>query len=208
MNIVDTLLTQYANSPVIVGLLEGLNEVIDPSADIQQFYDMVFNLSTAQGYGLDIWGRIVGVSRNVPYAVGDDPLFGFSEAEEYTPFNDAPFNGSGSGFSSYRMLDSQYRQVIIIKAYSNILYATAPNINKFLYYIFQKRAYYRVLGDMNGQYVFEFNPTSFERVIIFYLGVLPVPCGVSVEYKIISSSGTLGFNGSQLQPFNQGTFRK
>lgn len=207
MQVIDTLLTQYANSPVIVGLLEGLNEAIDPSINIEAFYDTVFNLSTAEGYGLDIWGRIVGVNRNVPYAVGSDPLFGFN-GTGFKPFNVAPFNGSGSGFSAYQLPDDKFRQLIIIKAYSNILYATAPNINKFLYYIFKKLCYYSVLGGMHAQYIFEFSPDAFERLIIFYLNILPVPCGVSVEYKITATGETFGFNGSGLQPFNQGVFRK
>ncbi len=63
MNIVDTLLSQYANSPIIVGLLEGLEECLNPSTTIDAFYDDIFNVLTAKGYGLDVWGRIVGIGR-------------------------------------------------------------------------------------------------------------------------------------------------
>lgn len=206
MDIIDTLLTQYANSPILVGLLEGLNEVIDPSVDIEQFYNLVLNLKTAQGYGLDIWGNIVGIGRNVSADLSTDPKMGFY-GTGYTPFNVAPFNGSGGKFVSYALPDDLYRKLIIIKAYANILYATAPNINKFLYYIFEERAYYRVIGGMQAQYVFEFTPTQFERLIIFTLGILPVPCGVSVEYTVLNTATTFGFLGSKLQPFNQGSFR-
>lgn len=206
MDILDTLLTQYANSPIIVGLLEGLNEAIDPSANIEQFYNIVLNLKTAQGYGLDIWGIIVGIGRNVPVDLSDDPKMGFYGSDN-TPFNVAPFNGSGGKFVSYALPDNLYRKLIIIKAYANILYATAPNINKLLYYIFEERAYYRIIGGMQAQYVFEFTPTQFERLIIFSLGILPVPCGVSVEYTILNTAKTFGFLGSKLQPFNQGSFK-
>lgn len=206
MNIVDTLLTQYANSPVIVGLLQGLNDAIDPSIEIESFYENVLNLATAKGYGLDVWGRIVGIGRNVPADLGNEPKLGFFKTG-YKPFNVAPFNSNGGNFSSYRLPDDLYRQLIIIKAYSNILYATAPNINKFLYYIFENRAYYRAIGGMHGQYVFEFNPTQFERLIIFHLGILPVPCGISVEYSIEDPLTTFGFIGSDRQPFNNGVFR-
>lgn len=208
MNIVDTLLSQYANSPRITGLLYGLQDAIDPSAQLDAFYDMVLNLDTAQGFGLDIWGRIVGIGRTVPSSVGSDKQFGFKETNYFTPFNQAPFNGNGAKFSSYMLPDTLYRQLIIIKAYSNILYATAPNINRFLYSIFKKRAYYRLLDNMHAQYVFEFTPSSFERLIIFSLGILPIPCGVSVEYTIIPTATTFGFNGSNLQTFNNGTFRQ
>ena len=208
MNIVDTLLSQYANSPIIIRLLEGLEECLNPATTIEDFYNDIFNVSTAKGYGLDVWGRIVGISRNVPRSVGKDRNFGFNKGSGFSPFNDAPFSGSGSGFTSYALPDSLYRQLIIIKAYANIIYATAPNINAFLFYIFQKRCYYRVTGDMQAEYVFEFTPTAFERLIIFSLNILPIPCGISVEYTIQSVSGTLGFNGSNLQTFNNGTFRQ
>lgn len=206
MMIINTLLTQYANSPVIMGLLEGLNDALDPNVEIESFYNIVLNLSTAKGYGLDIWGRIVGIGRNVPTDLGNEPKFGFYRSE-YKPFNVAPFNSNGGNFASYSLPDDLYRQLIIIKAYSNILYATAPNINKFLYYIFEDRAYYRIMGGMHGQYVFEFNPTQFERLIIFHLNILPIPCGVSVEYSIEDTTTTFGFLDSDRQPFNQGVFR-
>lgn len=206
MDIVDTLLSQYANSPRIYAILSGLNDTINPSAQIEDFYNMVFNLDTAKGFGLDIWGRIVGISRNVPTSVGTDDAFGFEDG--FTPFNDAPFATYSSKFTSFALPDSLYRQLIIIKAYANILYATAPNINKFLKYIFNKRAYYRVIGGMHAEYVFEFQPSDFERLIIYRLGILPVPCGVSVEYTIITPSTTFGYNGSNMQTFNNGTFRQ
>ena len=205
MNIVDTLLSQYANSPTILSLLTGIQEAIDPSNSVDDFYSFVYNLNTAQGYGLDVWGRIVGINRNVPAVLGTDDQFGF--ADGYTPFNDAPFAAYGAKFSSFSLPDTLYRQLIIIKAYANIIYATAPNINAFLKYIFQKRAYYRVLGNMHAQYVFEFAPTDFEKLIINNLGILPMPCGVSVEYTVIAVEKTFGFNGSNLQTFNNGTFR-
>ena len=206
MNYVDTLLTQYANSPVLCGLLEGLNDALDPSANIEDFYDKVFNLSTAQGYGLDIWGRIIGVKREVPSAISGEKLFGFSETKYFTPFNVAPFNGGGGKNSSYRLPDELYRRLLFIKAYINILHATAPNINKFLFQIFGKYSYYMPLGDMRAQYSFFFTPNQFENMIIYRLKLLPEPCGITVSYKIFSNNDTLGFSGSGLQPFNQGTF--
>ncbi len=39
--------------------------LIDPTADLNAFYDLVWNVATAQGWGLDVWGRIVGVTRNL-----------------------------------------------------------------------------------------------------------------------------------------------
>lgn len=208
-NYVDTIMSQYANSPIIIALIEGINDLVEPDTVLDSFYNKVINLSTATGYGLDVWGRIVGINRTVNTDLANDSYFGFNETGYYSPFNDKPFNGNGGSFTAYPLPDNLYRQLIFIKAYANIIYATAPNINKFLYYIFGgKRAYYLITGVMQAKYVFEFTPTSFERLIIFTLGVLPVPCGISVEYTILDTSGTLGFNGSGLQTFGNGVFKQ
>lgn len=209
-NIKDTIFSQYANSPKILGLISVFNEIIDPSYNINNFYNLVFKLSTATGYGLDNWGRIIGVQRNVKMDVGTDETFGFyTDPDEplFTPFNTAPFYSTGgAGYGSYSLPDDLYRELIIVRAASNLIYATAPNINKFLYQVFGKKAYYRITDIMKAEYLFEFKLNGFERLIVYTLGLLPQPCGVQIEYAERPTQGIFGFNGSGLNPFNQGTF--
>lgn len=64
-NIQETLMSQYANSPIICNLIDGMNDCLDPSETIETFYELAFNVNTVKGFGLDIWGRIVGVNRNI-----------------------------------------------------------------------------------------------------------------------------------------------
>lgn len=78
-NYIDTIMSQYANSPIITGLIEGINTMIDPTTDLTNFYNMVMNLNTATGYGLDAWGRIVGVGRNVSVDLTIQIISGFSK---------------------------------------------------------------------------------------------------------------------------------
>ena len=58
-----TIQSQYGASPHIIGIVEAAAKQLDPTGDIQTFYTKVFNPLTAEGVGLDIWGRIVGASR-------------------------------------------------------------------------------------------------------------------------------------------------
>lgn len=53
---------QYANSPIIQTRIANRASYFDPAAWEQQLYDVVLNIDTAQGFGLDIWGRIVGLA--------------------------------------------------------------------------------------------------------------------------------------------------
>ena len=62
-NYKDTLLSQYANSPTIIGLISTFNDAVDPSVDLDNFYRVIWNVDTAVGFGLDIWGKIVNISR-------------------------------------------------------------------------------------------------------------------------------------------------
>lgn len=205
----ETLLSQYANSPVIISIIETMNEAIDPNYTIDNFYNILWNLRTATGWGLDIWGRIVGVSRNVQMPAPDQTTLGFKTTPQdshFTPFNNAPFSGAGSKFQTYRLPDDLYKQLIIVKAASNILYATAPNINKYMKSIFNGRAYYQITGHMTAKYVFEFELTAFQRLIAYTLKLLPEPCGVLVSYQSISIGEVFGFDGTGYQPFDQGVF--
>lgn len=74
-----TILSQYANSPTLTGIIQNMAEALDPTADLNAFYDNIWNIASAQGYGLDVWGRIVGVERAIHVQVTE--WFGFSEAE-------------------------------------------------------------------------------------------------------------------------------
>ena len=60
-----TIISQYANSATIVQLVQNMNTYLDPRADFDNFFDYVWNVESAQGFGLDIWGRIVGISREL-----------------------------------------------------------------------------------------------------------------------------------------------
>ena len=64
-NVSSTFLAQFANSPTMLALLNTMNLWVDPSANLANFYANVWNVATAEGYGLDRIGRVVGVSRRI-----------------------------------------------------------------------------------------------------------------------------------------------
>lgn len=112
-NIQNTLMSQYANSPVICNLIESMNECIDPARSIDDFYRLAFNVKTAQSFGLDIWGRIVGVNRNISIPPDDIDTFGFKTTPQaFTPFNNQPFSASGARFAAYKLSDERFRLLI------------------------------------------------------------------------------------------------
>ena len=206
-NIQQTIISQYANSPQLVGLIEAMSEWIDPATDFQLFYDYVWNVDTAQGFGLDDWGKIVGVSRYLQ--VPETDYFGFSEALPGSlPFDEGVFFESGQT-STYRLTDSAYRTLILTKAMSNISAATIPAINALLQILFagRGRCYANDLGGMAMRYTFEFDLTQYEFAIIAQSGAMPRPAGVKAS-MFNSALPLFGFAeaGPSAVPFGQGVF--
>ena len=184
-----TITSQFANSPTICALIENMNEYIDPRADIQAFYDFVWNVNTAESWGLDIWGKIVGVKRSLqitPFAYN----FGFNTPlDSFKPFNVAPFrNSRANPLQAYSLTDTAYRKLILTKALANISSTTIPSLNQILNKLFPNRGrcYVQDLGNMAIKYVFEFKLQAYEVAIIEVSGVMPKPAGVraSTQYYV------------------------
>lgn len=179
-----TILSQYANSETLTQLITNFNGYIDPGPLFDEFYDKIWNVLTAEGIGLDVWGRIVGVGRVVTI-VPSNEYFGFviPDPQDYTPFNEAPFYNGPPSTENYTLPDDAYRTVILIKAATNIARTTSPVINSLLTKLFEGRGkcYVLSLGGMEIQYTFEFTLTPLEFSILTQLDILPRPTGVGIS---------------------------
>lgn len=175
-----TILSQYANSPRLITLIESFNESIDQTRNLDAFYDSVWNIQTATGYGLDVWGRIVGVVRVLQ--VADVKYFGFNEAGTTgaDPWNQSPFYNGGPLTGNFVLSDSAFRQLIFAKALFNICDGTVKAINNLLMLLFPNmgNCYVEDLGGMTMTYHFSQPLTPVQSAIVFQSGVLPRPVGV------------------------------
>lgn len=210
MNVEETIISQYGTSATITQLVRNMDGYINPSADIDAFYDYVWNVATAQGFGLDIWGRIVGVSRSLIIPATPD-YFGFDEAGASAfPFTEAPFyDGTAAATQSYLLADDAYRQLIMVKALANISATVAPAINQLLQNMFagRGRCYVSDIGAMQMRYTFEFTLTASEFAIMTQSGALPRPAGVKITL-LNTPLPLFGFAeaGASALPFGEGVF--
>ena len=202
----NTVISQYANSPRLVRLIKNVAEYIDPATNFNDFYDYVWNVDTAQGFGLDIWGKIVGVSREIEIDIEDDP-FGFETGlSDYQPFNQGTFYTGETFIATYKLDDDAFRLLILTKALANITDCSVPSINRLLQNLFadRGRCYVNDLGNMLIRYTFEFVPEPHELSIITKSGVFPHPSGVRV-FMIITPEA-FGFQeAGDHDVFNAGT---
>lgn len=220
LNVEQTILSQYAQSATLVQLIQNMNSYIDPAANIQAFYNTVWNVDTAEGFGLDIWGRIVGLpnGRVVPIP-GTAGAFGFKNTDipaDWQNFGNVNQAGTGGPFfngevttGGYKLNDPSFKVLILTKALANIVATTAPALNQLIRNLFpgRGRCYTLDLGKMKMRFVFEFKLTTIEYAILAYSGVLPSPGGVGISILQVSAN-TFGFNeaGSLVKPFDYGTF--
>jgi len=186
-NVERTIISQYSDSPTLRSLIYAWDQAIDPSAWIDDFYQHIWNVDTAQGIGLDIWGRIVGVGRVLNIASAK--FFGFDEATTLSadPFNQSPFFGGQQLTSNFILSDDGFRTLILAKAAANISDNSVPSINRILMMLFSGRgnAFVQDNLDMTMTYAFSFTPTPVETAIIQQSGVLPRPSGVSVSMVLV-----------------------
>lgn len=135
-----TIISQWANSQILTTMIENFADNIDQTKNLDAFFDLVWNVDTAVGYGLDVWGRIVGITRTLE--ILDTMYFGFAEGNsnrDYGTFGQAPFYSGQPLTNSYVLSDHAYRQLILAKAFANICSNTIPAINSMLLTLFPGR---------------------------------------------------------------------
>lgn len=214
LDVSSTLLSQFANSTTLRRMIEDMNDAIDPRADIQAFYDRVFNVNTAVGIGLDWWGRIVGVPRLLQIPASGQTL-GFHNANippDWAPFNQGTWFSGANITNAYRLPDDAYRLLILIKALANITATTAPALNKLLRNLFPGRGtvYVRDNGGMSMTFVFQFSLSAAEYAILTLSGVVPHPAGVGFNVIAVPDE-VFGFGeaaalGDTVEPFDSAPF--
>jgi len=206
VNINDTILRQYNNSTKLKSVIYTFNDVVDVSSIVNKFYDNVFNLNTANSYGLDVWARIVDVSRYVKFdSVGE--VFGF-EGQNLSTFNQGSFYSGKKITTTLKLADDFFRTVIKAKAAVNISNTSIEDANKILANIFKDKGKPFVTDnlDMSMHYVFPFHLKDNEISLIKNSNILPRPSGVKLRGIITVPKQVFGFFGSNCQTFNNGTF--
>lgn len=206
-NVIDTVAAQYANSPTLRQLIDCANQYFDPATNFNDFYNYVWNVDTAQGFGLDIWGRIVNVTRDLTVPLVTS-YFGFAEAGDASPFGYGSFFDPSAATQTYRLDDGPFRTLILTKAMANISASTPASINQLLRNLFPNRgrAYVRDDGAMRMTFVFEFLLQPYELAILQQSGVIPRPATVNSAILQVDVPNTFGFAEGSGQPFGSGIF--
>lgn len=171
---------QYNNAPAINSLVNSKQEWYNTN-QVQYWKDWVknvLNITTANDYGLAIWGILLGIPRT--YLVNGENL---------------------------SLTTDRYRTVILARLKLLKMRGTIPEINSLLKFLFGKygKAYVTDNFDMTLTYHFDFNLTALQIAVLQNVTLLPKPAGVEVNVVTLGDD-VFGFNGSGAYPFNQARF--
>jgi len=186
----QTIISQFANSPIIDALVGNFNAYLDQTANMDMFYDSVFNVATATGVGLDVCGRIVGVTRVLTLS-GTQKYVGFQEAGNPSFNSGYPFYSGVPSTGNYSLSDPNFRILVFAKALSNLSNGSSASINQILLALFPNRGNCYVVdvggnggANMTIQYKFTFPISQVELAMVQQSGVLPKPTGVAASVSV------------------------
>lgn len=179
-----TILSQYDASPVLLSLIDGITSALDTQNRIDQFYENVWDIASAGTFGLDVWGRIVGVSRELTLP-GEGDYLGFAEAESWETYGTGVFWNGGAMTNKYLMPNDVFRRVIMAKAALNITDGSCKSTNAILMALFPGygNVWVRDNLDMTITFVVSSALSSVDYAIITQSGVIPKPAGVSFSVE-------------------------
>lgn len=205
LNLMRSLLWQYNDAERLESLVQQKQDWYD--ANHSTFWNDwvadVFDLRTANDFGLSVWTIILDIPLVVASAVDpvDKPIWGFDQYREN--FN----NGNFASIASSALSTEQKRLVLRLRYFQLVNTGAVTEINAFFAYLFEPLgpAYVKDGYDMRARYVLEFPLSSDLEVVLTEFDLLPRPAGVKVDYVIIGDADGWGF-GRYHENFTNGNF--
>lgn len=178
VDLLKVILWQYNDAEKLQSLLEQKQHWYNSnqSAFWQNWYNDVFNLTTANDFGLAVWAVILEMPliASVDKSEDDAPAFGFGEG--YQNFGSGNFFATQS--TTIKLTTEQKRLIIKLRYFQLVSRGTVPEINSFLKSLFGE-AYVLDTYDMRYvSYVINAEVSSEFQFILQTYDLLPRPAGV------------------------------
>jgi len=142
------LIWQYDQTKALGGLIKSKNKWYEDiiTQTYRDWYNNVFNLLTANDFGLDVWSIIL----NLPLSMGNEPdspekkLWGFDINPPAAPisnnqnFNHGNFTTTGQGFN---LSTEEKRFILRLRYFSFVSRGTIPDANQFFLKVYPEAGY-------------------------------------------------------------------
>lgn len=206
VDLLKALLWQHNNATALETLLRRKQEWYDvnQSAFWQSWYTDVFNLDTANEFGLSVWSRILAVPLQVQIEGSrEKEAFGFGA--NHKNFNTGNFARGQAG--EQPLTREQSRLVLKLRYFQLVSRGAVTEINEWLAALFEGQGTVFVVDSLDmtfATYFFGFTPDAQLRFILEKYDLLPRPAGVGVQYQV-QIRPSWGFGTNHLN-FNNGNF--
>jgi hypothetical protein len=80
----NTILTQYSASTRLLNIIDTFNQAVSLDDFTDEFIKRVWDLTTNETYGLDVWGKYCWY-QPICYSTIDSDSFGYAEADDGAP---------------------------------------------------------------------------------------------------------------------------
>lgn len=207
VDLLRAVLWQYDGAPALKSILEQKSQWYSENQEAfwEAWFRDVFDLNTANEFGLQVWARILGLPLQVALAPDplDKPTWGFgADNQNFT-------NGNFSTFSEsiQNLTTAQKRLVLKLRYIQLVSRGTVPEVNQFLSDLFRDEegsAYLIDNYNMTGVLFFDFVPDESLRFVLEKYDLVPRPAGVGISYAV-AGEPSFGFGPYNLN-FNNGTF--
>lgn len=211
VDLLRSLLWQYNEAANLEALVRAKQTWYDAgqTAFWNDWYVDVFDLRTANDFGLAVWAIILGLPLSVkPADDPDKPIFGFG-ADAFGPGTNDRVNFNNGNFAASGQIiltTEQKRLALRLRYFQLTTRGSVPHINFILNAVFGAGAAYVVDSlTMRMRYVFTAPIGSQLEFVLTEYDLLPRPAGVLVDYVIMGDADGFGF-GVYHENFNNGNF--
>lgn len=231
-DLLQVILWQYNDAESIISLISQKQTWYDINllGFWNDWFTNVFNLQTANAFGLSVWALILDIPLYVN--TSDEPdnyafVFGFNEnltfpalLNTYQNFNGVgtlPVTGNGANFSDkgtrYILSLEEQRFILQLRYFQLTTRGDIFDINSFLNYLYLQKMAIPGFGkiwvldglNMTMRYVFDYQISLILLQILEDLDLLPRPDGVGLQYYVVSDT-TFGFDTTPSVSGNQNFF--
>ncbi len=206
VNVLEALLWQYNDAEKLQSLLQSKQDWYNENQrDFwANWYHDVFDLRTANDFGLSVWSIILNIPLfvEVPFIEQTNDAWGFGSFRKN--FNNGNFGAAGS---SVNVLTKEQKRLILRLRYFQLCSRGAiPEINEFLFSVRDILGECYVLDGLNMTitYVFAIAPSANILYVLENFDILPRPAGVKLNL-VVSVRDAWGF-GEYRKNFNHGNF--
>ncbi len=189
----NLLILQYKNKPKARQTVQIGCDIYTGNGLLFEF-ENILDIERAQGYTLDLIGKIVGVPRNVISDTANVEFFTF-EKEDANGFSTVGnlskgvFKRSDRNYYDRNALsDKNYRILIKLKAIMNSVRSTWAEMDNMYYSVFGNNLYFE--NNKDGSITYYYNSDWFDSELwnaIIKLGYLKAPLGISYTVEEVEN---------------------